>query len=298
MSSDFHGLPTGGLGNRHLQLEFLAEAGPRIVRLFLAGSDENLLAELPDVKWPTPYGDYFIYGGHRLWHAPEALARSSVPDTAGLSLETIGDGVRLRGPVETATSIRKCIQVQLHADRPVVTLQHALKNEGVWPIECAPWAITQLPLGGLALLPQPIGGLNGDNVLPNRHLALWPYARWDDPRLELHDEFILFRAEAQLPPCKIGYLNRHGWIGYLRNGVFFRKWFDPRAEQPHPDFNCNAEVYCNDAFVELETVAPLLRLEPGQSTTHSETWEFYTGLDIPATLEGARALTNLLEVNS
>jgi hypothetical protein len=56
-------------------------------------------------------------------------------------------------------------------------------------------------------------------------------------------------------------------------------------------------VYCNDQFVELESLAPLRRLEPGQSTTHIETWEFYTGLDLPPTLEGARALLNMTDKN-
>ena len=30
MSNDFHGLPTRSLGNDHLTLDYLAEAGPRI----------------------------------------------------------------------------------------------------------------------------------------------------------------------------------------------------------------------------------------------------------------------------
>jgi hypothetical protein len=42
-SGDFYGLPTRIISNQHLWLEFLAGAGPRIVRLSLAGSDENLL---------------------------------------------------------------------------------------------------------------------------------------------------------------------------------------------------------------------------------------------------------------
>ncbi len=54
MSNDFHGLPTRSLGNDHLTLDYLAEAGPRIVRLFLAGSQTNLLAEAPDLSWDTP----------------------------------------------------------------------------------------------------------------------------------------------------------------------------------------------------------------------------------------------------
>lgn len=114
--------------------------------------------------------------------------------------------------------------------------------------------------------------------LPNRHLVLWQYTRIRDPRLELGNEFIRVHARAQLPPCKIGYLNRAGWIAYWRAGDLFVKRFAPHADQPHVDFNCNAEVYCNDEFVELETLAPLVQLEPGQSVTHDEHWEFYPGV--------------------
>ena len=87
MTGDFYGLPTRILSNQHLRLEFLAEAGPRIVRLSLAGSGENLMAEVPDIHWTTPYGEYYLRGGHRLWHAPEAVPRSSVPDNDSLTVE-------------------------------------------------------------------------------------------------------------------------------------------------------------------------------------------------------------------
>ena len=55
-------------------------AGPRIVRLGLAGSDRNLLAETPDLGWETPHGRYELFGGHRLWFAPEDPDRVAVPD--------------------------------------------------------------------------------------------------------------------------------------------------------------------------------------------------------------------------
>jgi hypothetical protein len=47
---------------------------------------------------------------------------------------------------------------------------------------------------------------------------------------------------------------------------------------PHVDHGCNAESYCNDEFIELETLGPLVKLEPGQFVTHTETWELYTEL--------------------
>lgn len=279
MTGDFYGLPTRIISNAHLRLEFLAEAGPRIVRLMLAGSDENLLAEVPDVHWSTPYGEYFMRGGHRLWHAPEAIPRSSIPDNSGLVIEERDGAVRLCQPEEPETHIAKSLEIRLHEDRPAVTLRHELRNGGVWPVELAPWAITQLPLGGLAVLPQRTEPIDRDGVAPNRHLVLWPYAHWQDPRLRLEDERILIEARPQLPPFKVGYMNHHGWIGYLRQGGLFVKRFEPRTDQPHADMGCNVEVYCNDRFIELETLGPLSRLAPGQSVVHVEMWEVYTGAD-------------------
>jgi hypothetical protein len=290
MEDDFYGLPTGSLGNSYLRLEYLAEAGPRVVRLFLAGSEENLLAELPDVHWETPYGAYYPRGGHRLWYAPEANPRTYVPDDGGLVVESVDGGVLLCQPTEEETGIAKALEIRLHPDRPALTLHHRLRNDGLWAVELAPWAITQLPLGGVGILPQQSGPLDPHGLLPNRCLVLWPYTRWDDPRLHLHDDYVLVKAEAQLPPCKVGYMNRQGWAAYIRGGVLFCKRFCARPKSPHPDMGCNTEVYCNDLFFELETVAPLCRLEPGQTVVHTEIWEFYVGLAVPRGLEELRRL--------
>jgi hypothetical protein len=278
MTGDFYGLPTRIIGNTHIRLEFLAEAGPRIVRLTLAGSDENQFAEVPDICWKTPYGDYLMRGGHRLWHAPEAVPRSSIPDNSGLTIKEGDDGVRLSQPPDAYARIGKSIEIRLHDDRPAVTVRHELTNGSMWPVELAPWAITQLRLGGVAVLPQRTEPMDRDGVTPNRHLVLWPYTHWHDARLHLGEEHVLIEALAEPSIVKVGYMNPRGWIGYLREGTLFVKRFKVADDQPHPDMGCNAEVYCNDRFIELETLAPLCRLEPGQSVTHVETWELYAGL--------------------
>ena len=194
MSPSFHGLRTRSLTNGRLNLEYLEEAGPRIVHLSLAGTDDNLMAEVPDIAIPTPFGTYRLYGGHRLWHSPEGMPRSYVPDNEGCTAESIPDGVVLSGPVEAATGIKKSIQVQLAPDRAAVTLTHRLENRGAWPVELAPWAITQLRLGGVAILPQVQDKLDGPGLLANRNLVLWPYTRLADPRLGLNDDLVLLHG--------------------------------------------------------------------------------------------------------
>jgi hypothetical protein len=228
------------------------------------------------------------------------MPRTYVPDDYGLTVQDMPGGVELRQPTEAATGLRKSLAIQLHPDRAALTLVHRITNDGLWPVETSPWAITQLRLGGLVVLPQPADETDGDDVnyrlRPNRHLVLWPYSQWDDPRLNVHNDFVLFQAQPRMPPCKFGYLNTHGWAGYLRSGILFVKQFQPQLNALHPDRNCNVEVFGNDRFVELETVAPLTRLEPGQSATHMERWTIFTGLHAEATYAGVQTLTRTMDL--
>ena len=145
-------IATHTLYSPHLRLEVLASGGPRILRLFLAGSDENLLAEVPTFeRVPTPWGEFQFYGGHRLWHAPESVPRTYIPDNEGLILTETGDGVLLTRPADPASGIRKQVRIRLHPERAAVTVEHTLTNDGLWPVELAAWAITQLPPGGVTV---------------------------------------------------------------------------------------------------------------------------------------------------
>lgn len=266
------------LKNNYLQVEYLTSA-LRIMGLIPAGKP-NMLADLSDLPpISTPYGDFHFHGGHRLWHAPEAMPRSYIPDMGEITISGLADGVVLDCQTEAGTGIRKRLEIHLAADGPSVVLTHTLINDGLWPVELAPWAISQFRLGGTVILPMPVGSVDPVGLLANRQFSFWPYSLINDPRLKLDDRFVLFKADALLPPFKMGYFNPHGWIAYWLDGVLFRKTFDVHVGLTHPDNNCNAEIYCNDQFVELESLAPLIKMNPGDSVIHVETWELFDSLD-------------------
>ena len=256
--SDFYGLPTGILENDRIRLEYLTTAGPRIVR-FSLGGQSNLLAELPETSVETTNGMYYFRGGHRLWAAPEIMPDTYRLDNDGVTVDEFAGGVRLMGPRDAVIGIVKIVEVRLVPDRASVILRHELRNEGIKPVDLAPWALTMLQQGGLAILPQPIVSAN-PGLLHNRILALWPYTHIDDPRLILRDDFILIRAVPKLPPIKIGYFNPHGWLAYWINGNLFRKTFDVQVGLTHVDGGCNAEAYCDNRFIELESLGALTTL--------------------------------------
>ncbi|MCE9645312.1 MAG: hypothetical protein K8S20_04875 [Chloroflexi bacterium] len=275
------------LKNDFVQIEYLTDS-LRIVGLTPAGK-KNLLADLSDFPpIPTPYGEFRFRGGHRLWHAPEAMPRTYVPDAGKITITEFSDGVLLEAPVESGTGIKKKIEIRLARDEPSIRLIHTLVNDGLWTVKLAPWAISQFRLGGTVILPMPVENVDSQGLLHNRQFSFWPYAHINDPRFQMNDRFAFLDAKALLPPFKMGYFNRHGWMAYWMDGTLFRKSFDIQADLPHPDNNCNAEVYCNDQFVELESLAPLVKLIPGGAVTHTEIWDILPGLDtLPAEIRNA-----------
>jgi len=292
---DFHGRETIILANEFFQLECLADAGPRIVRLIPAWLGENIFAEVPDAVTRAPLGEFHFVGGHRLWIAPESLSRTYIPDDQGVTFRKITHGLKLEGPIEPDTHLRKTISIQLVPNQPFVMIKHRIENLGRAAMRLAPWAITMLRPKSTAVLPQQFGTVDKDGFLPNRNLTLWPYSRWEDPRLKLGDEFITIKANDLKQPFKLGYFNPHGWLGYQFEDVFFVKRFGVRRDAEYPDFGCNSEVYTNDRFIELESLGALVDLKPQENIVHTETWEVYETANIPKDLFADKTLQDVLK---
>lgn len=270
---DFHGEETLVLESGRLRVEALAAAGPRIVRLALAGA--NILGEVPDIGWDTPWGRFNLRGGHRLWVAPENPPLTSPPDEGDLAVTELGERSLRLERLEPESGLMKTMEIELARDEAALKVRHSVRNESGRTIVRAPWPITILPPGGTAILPQQRGPIGRNDYLPNRALTFWPYSSVTDARLVLDDELVLVRGGAAPEPFKIGYLNRAGWTGYLRAGILFCKRCEPQPGRKHADLDCNVEVYTNDRLLELETLGPLARLRPGDEAALEERWELH-----------------------
>jgi len=291
---DFYDRETIILANEFFQLECLAAAGPRIVRLTPTWLGENIFAEVPEAVLKSALGEFHFFGGHRLWIAPEVPNRTYIPDDRELSAKKTPNGLRLEGSIEPDTHIRKTMHVQVSPTRPFVMIKHKIENCGRASIRLAPWAITMLRPKSTVILPQQFGTIDKDGVLPNRNFTLWSYSRWDDPRLELGEEFIKIKANNLKQPFKLGYFNPHGWLGYIFEDVFFVKRFGVHRDVEFPDHGCNSEVYTNDQFIELESLGALVDLKPRENIVHTETWEVYEISKIPKELFGGKTLESIL----
>ncbi len=179
--------------------------------------------------------------------------------------------------------------------RPFIMIKHTIKNHGRTAIRLAPWAVTMLRPKSTVILPQQFGAVDKEGVAPNRNFSLWSYSRWDDPRLNLGEEFIKIRSDDAVRPFKLGYFNPHGWLGYVFEDVFFVKRFGVRRNEEYPDNGCNSEVYATEQVIELQSLGALVDLMPQEKIVHTETWEVYETNNIPKDLLGGKTLAEVLK---
>ncbi|MFZ0546277.1 MAG: hypothetical protein WAM60_12605 [Candidatus Promineifilaceae bacterium] len=266
--------------NDALQLYVTRDVGPRIIGLRLSGGD-NLLAVLPHRKSTTPSGKlYHFRGGHRLWYAPEEPEQTYLPDDSAVIITEIPNGIRTTQAVEAGTGIEKQMTITLINKSARVIITHSLTNRNAeTAVELAPWAITQMKTGGFAILPQPT---QDTGLLANRRLALWPYTHIQSHHLQLGDKFIFVRAAMQDEKFKVGWANPAGWLGYCVDNTLFIKQAPYHDGATYYDFGSSSECYCDDDFLELETLGPRTTLAPGASITHQEIWRVYPDVALAA----------------
>jgi hypothetical protein len=269
-----HGLECLALGNDAVSLLVTRSVGPRVISLAL-GDGPNILAELPGATLDCPgAGAWTFYGGHRLWVAPEVPARTYLPDDRPVAIERSGRSLVAVQPADES-GLEKTLRISLpEAAAPIVVVDHELTNRGRWPVECAAWAITQLPPDGTALIPQTQAPADASGVLPNRTLALWPYTDPSAPELRWGRRLIRLHGPLGAP-LKLGWPNHEGWLGYARAGTLLIKQARYSSAAAYYDHDSSSQVYANARFMELETLGPRTTLAPGATLAHREVWSLH-----------------------
>ncbi len=283
---DIQKIPYGGwpngyrISNGIVDLVVTTDVGPRIIRFGFVG-DRNEFKEYEGMLGTVGGEEWRIYGGHRLWHAPEDPVRTYYPDNGPVEFQACSDFVRLIQPVEATTGIQKELDIYLAADRPHVRVVHRLYNRLLWPVELAPWALSVMAPGGVAVVPLPPRGRHEEHLLPTGALVLWAYTDMTDPRWAWGSRYLRLRQDPSRPsPQKVGVVApAENWLAYWRDGHLFVKMFSPVPEARYPDFGSWVEVFTNAEMLELETLGPLTVLPPGEFVEHTEEWRLFR--DVP-----------------
>lgn len=289
------------ISNAEVELLVATDIGPRVLGYRHHGL-RNVFGWLDPAAQakPTSFGEpWHIYGGHRLWHAPEHAELSYVPDNRPVPFRVEDDGsLVVGGEVEQATALRKELRIRLDDEGSRVRVEHVITNAGPAAVDIAVWALSVMAPGGTAFFPTAPFVPFPDALLPSSRLVLWPYSSLADPRFTFGPRFLRLRHDAGAEaPQKVGLLDaHHGWAAYALEGRLFVKRFAPAAlGARHVDLGCNVESFTDHAILELETLGPEVHLAPGASTTHVEEWFLFADLPVSGDeSEVASAITSAL----
>ncbi|MEA2689488.1 MAG: hypothetical protein QOD51_2095 [Candidatus Eremiobacteraeota bacterium] len=278
------------LTNGVVELHVPAAYGPRVSHYGFAG-EPNVFGDAPDAQRETPHGTWRAYGGHRLWAAPESFPQTYTVDDRPPEIQSSERRIAVRRARDPQTGLIASIEIELEPSGTGAVVKHTLENQGAQPQRLAPWGLTVVRPGGVALIPNPERRSQREALLPARTMSLWSYTDLSDSRFALGPEFLRLRCDpARAAPNKIGVACERGWFAYLVDRTAFVVRTDFETAGEYPDRGCSVEIYTEGGFCEVETLAPLAVVPPGAGAHHTERWSLVADVDAQDDASLARIL--------
>ena len=103
--------------------------------------------------------------------------------------------------------------------------------------------------------------------------SMWDYTSLGDSRVEYRRDGITLKHTPTGQKYKIGVGHPMGVVTYENKGVVFEKNYEVRRDLTYPDGNVSFETFMCDYMLEMETLAPLSELLPGETAEHEEIWK-------------------------
>lgn len=283
------------LSNDHAELVITLDVGPRIISYALKGG-RNVFKNYEEQMGVTSGDEWAIFGGHRLWHAPEDEARTYAMDFDPVEHEWNGISLILRPREEALTGIRKEMEITLHPDSACVRVAHRLYNHNLWDVELAPWCLSVMDKGARAIVPQEPFGEHPAHLLPARPLVLWPFTDMADSRWTWGTRYVQLQQDPSLDmPQKVGMFNSLGWAACAVNEALFIVKYPVNSGKTHADMGANTELFTNGDMLEVETLGPLGKIVPGGRVEHVESWGLFAETPGAAEADLDKLLPGLLE---
>ncbi|MCD8049610.1 MAG: hypothetical protein LUG52_08450 [Clostridia bacterium] len=278
------------ISNGEKEVVATLERGPYIVRCAYVG-EKNMFFEDFENKYtndvtnsPFKGNTWRVVGGHRLWLSPERHPRTYYPDDYAVECEIKENGVILTAPEQEWTNMQYTTEIEMTEDGDV-KIKHTVTNTGAWAVKVAPWTVSVMQTGGLAVIPQ---NVCDTGFFPNKWVNFWQYTPMNDERIYLGEKFVTLSQDCDCDrAAKIGVLNEHGYMIYFVNGCAFVKKFGFVRGAEYPDNGCNCESYTCDGYTEMECLSPFVTIDAGDVAVHEEEWSLVRADEVSACDEAA-----------
>lgn len=268
------------ISNGEVELVVTSDVGPRIIRYGYVGG-QNLFVELEEDLGRTGDDSWRLYGGSRLWVAPEDAVYSYGADNDPVEIEVRANGLSAQAPVEKGTGVQKRIEVELAERGTEVKVRYGLANRTIWPLRIATWVLTMMARGGVGITTLPPRGTHPEFLAPTNPLIVFAFTNMADPRWTWLEKYVALRQDpGNSDPEKIGLFNPRTRGAYLLNGELFVKKFEADPGEEYPDMGSSFEAFTNERFLELETLGPMQVLLPDESIDHLEVWSLHRPVEV------------------
>ena len=243
--------------------------GIRVVHLSCVGC-ENLFYEQPADRSDgfITTGGWNLYGGHRLWLAPES-DDSYHPDNAPVTYSVQNNTISFEQELDPLLQVYKRLCLTFNEDGSI-RVDQQIENASDLPMEGAAWGVNTLDAGGEAEILFVDTGTSEFN--PSRVISLWSDTNLHDPRLRFEKDRLFARHMPLADYLKIGLFSKPGKAIFWNKGQKLELTFEADAFELYPDNGCNFELYMCVQFMELESLGKKTMILPGQCATHTEVW--------------------------
>jgi hypothetical protein len=304
---DYNGWRAEQLSNRWVQLSVVPQNGGRLMQVSFAGHPYLFVNPKLAGKYlpPTP-GQWFNYGGDKLWLLPEGnddeqhwAGDSDLLDDGPFSFRKVSEGekceIELTGPADPQTGIQFQRTIGLDADSPRIRFHASMKNLTGHSVEWSMQSVSQYDTSDRASA----SGFNHDfwtftpanrssSYLNRYHVRFGPAENSavsvrDDGLFAVH--YVHLAAELWLDSTE-------GWLAVVDGGSRYAmvERFQFEENKPYPgkasvifwtngpelrlssdgiaSLNANADPY----YLEAEINSPMCRLRPGETCDLDTEW--------------------------
>lgn len=263
------------VNNDEIELIVTGDVGPRIIRFGFVGG-QNVFKEFAEQLGKSGEEKFQLRGGDRVWKAPEDPVATWAPDNVPVRIILTATGLIARAPIEPLTDLQKEIEIAMAPSGTAVTVAHRITNHSLFTLEFAPWVLTMMAEGGVAVSGFPPRGRHPIHLEATNPLVMWAYTNLSDPRWKFTKKYLTLRQDPRNKEAqKLGLFNSDTWAAYLLNGEAFVKRTKADPSKTYPDFGCSFETFTNDDFLEIETLGPMTKLSPGDTVEQVEHWGLY-----------------------
>jgi hypothetical protein len=259
-------------------------------------------APMPNPNDPKTYPtEWHNYGGNKVWASPQSEWPKHQPvvwppdpflDTGPYHVQRLPNGVRLTGPVSPYFGVRLIREITLKAGLPQISLRDTFikavggLNHAAFPIGL--WSISQVKGNSTIYLP-----LNKQGLFPGIGYTSLINGAKPLPNWRTHGSVLSVTRPSGVG-TKVGVDDTAGWAACLYHANLLFSVRSVRVPGTvYPDHGCSAEVYTNgsdvEAYMELETLGPLVTLKPGQTLSRSIVWRLQRLPQTPANAREAAA---------